>query len=75
LSEAEGERGAAVLDGLVRIEGEDLHDAERLRLASLFKDAYMQARRDGAAPEDMASAWTAWKGDSRDLLQQSRLPV
>ncbi len=75
LSEAEGERGAAVLDSLVRIEGEDLHDAERLRLASMFKDAYMQARRDGAAPEDMASAWTAWKGGSRELLQQSRLPV
>jgi hypothetical protein len=75
LSELEGARGAAVLDALVRIEGDDLHDAERLRLASMFKDAYMQAQRDGASPEQLASAWTAWKGGSRDLLQQSRLPV
>src|SRR5947209_17459052 len=62
LSEEEGERGASVLDALVRIEEENLHDAELLRLATEFKDAYMQARRDETVPEDLASAWTAWKG-------------
>ena len=75
LSEEEGERGAAVLDALVRFEGEGFHDAELLRLATEFKMAYMQALRDDAAPDDLATAWTAWKGGSRELLRQERLPV
>jgi hypothetical protein len=75
LSEEDGERGAAVLDAIVRIEKESLHDAERLRLAQEFKDAYMQALRDEAAPEDLATAWTEWKDGSRDLLRQQRLAI
>ncbi|MDQ2760190.1 MAG: hypothetical protein M3Y17_07075 [Actinomycetota bacterium] len=75
LSEDEGERGAAVLDALVRLEEDAMHDAEVLRLATDFKSAYMQALRDDAAPEDLAAAWTAWKGGSRELVRQERLPV
>jgi hypothetical protein len=75
LSEEESERGAAVLDTLVRIEREALHDAELLNMARQFKDAYMQALRDSAAPEDMAEAWAKWKGGNRELVRQATLPV
>lgn len=75
LSEEEGERGAAVLDTLVRIETEGFHDAELLRLARQFKDAYMQAMRDNAAPDDLAEAWAEWKGGSRELVRQPKSPL
>jgi hypothetical protein len=75
LDEEEGLRGAAVLDGLVRIEKENLHDAELLSLAQEFKDAYLQKLRDGATTEDLAEAWMAWKSGDRTLVGQSELPL
>jgi hypothetical protein len=69
------ERGAAVWDGLVRIERDELHDADRITLAKQFKDAWMAAVRDDTAPEDFAAAWAEWKGGGRELARQSSLPV
>ncbi|HUN77797.1 MAG TPA: hypothetical protein VMU32_02635 [Solirubrobacteraceae bacterium] len=75
LDEEEGKRGAAVLDGLVRIEKENMHDAQLMGLVADFKNAYLQNLRDTTEPEDLAEAWTAWKEGNRDLLGQSRLPL
>jgi hypothetical protein len=75
LDEEEGRRGAAVLDGLVHIERESMHDADLIALATSFKDAYLRSLRDGNEPEDFAEAWTAWKEGNRDLLGQPKLPL
>ncbi len=75
LDQEEGQRGAAVLDTLVRIEQGKLHDAELVRMVHDFRDAYMQALRDNAEPEDTAEAWSAWKSGNRDLLRQPELPL
>ena len=75
LDEEEGVRGAAVLDGLVRIEQGNQFDAELLELAKTFKDAFLQAQRENAQPEDMEEAWLAWKSGNRDLLKQPELPL
>jgi hypothetical protein len=75
LDEEEGQRGAAVWDGLIRLEKENLHDAELLRLAREFKDAYLQKMRDGETPEDLGDAWLAWKSGDRELIGQPELPL
>jgi Restriction endonuclease len=75
LGEEDGQRGADVLDALVRIESGALHDAELLGLAAQFKDAYMEAIRRDEAPDDLAEAWAGWKGGRRELVRQSELPL
>lgn len=75
LDEEDSQRGAAVLDTLVRIESGNLHDAELLRMVRDFKQAWVQALRDNAQPEDMADAWSAWKSGSRELLREPQLPL
>jgi hypothetical protein len=75
LTEAEGERGALVLDRLVGIERSKVHDADLLRMMREFKEAYLQAQRDGGQVEELAEAWSAWKGGERDLIRQTSLAL
>lgn len=75
LGDEDSERGAAVLDGLVRIERDNLHDASQLALAKQFKEAWMSAVRDKTAPDDLAEAWADWKGGNRELAGQAKLSI
>jgi hypothetical protein len=75
LDETEAERGAAILDTLVRIERGNLHDAELRKMLHDFKTAYLQALRDHAEPEGAAEAWSAWKSGDRRLVRQPELPL
>lgn len=60
LADSEAELGAAVLDTLVNMEGERLHDADLLAKAQEFKRAYV--RRGGSGNSDLIRAeWMTWK--------------
>lgn len=67
LTEEEGERGASVLDGLVRIEREAFHDAELMRVAVEFKESYLRALKADSKPDDLSTAWATWKGGDESL--------
>lgn len=59
--EAESRRGAEVWDELIRIEGDNLYDAELLDQAKEFKDAYLERLKTTGKRDPLATAWAQWK--------------
>lgn len=62
LSEAEAERGSAILDTLIAIERNRLSDAELAQKARAFKQAYLQDQAIRLNVEELERAWRGFQG-------------
>lgn len=61
LSEEVAHIGAAIWDDLVRIEHENLYDADLLAKAQAFKRTFMAQKQQGLSTGDIAQEWIKWK--------------
>jgi hypothetical protein len=61
LTEAEAERGSAILDALVTIERENLSDAALSQKARAFKQEYLRGRGGQSSVAALERAWRAFE--------------
>jgi hypothetical protein len=59
--ESEARRGAEIWDEIIRIEQQNLYDAELMQQAKAFKDSYLESSRSSEKREPLAASWLAWK--------------
>ncbi len=70
LADEDAERGARVLDRLVRIERESGYDAQRISAARGFKNEWLRASH----PLPLEEAWAVWKREHLPPQSEGREP-
>jgi hypothetical protein len=65
LGDAEARRGAEIWDELVKIEKENLYDAEALQRAREFKDGYLASLQAEEVDKPVDVAWEEWQQPGR----------
>jgi hypothetical protein len=65
LGDAEARRGAEIWDELVKIEKENLYDAEALQRAREFKEGYLASLQAEEVDKPVDVAWEEWQRPSR----------
>jgi hypothetical protein len=61
LGELEVEKSAQILDALVKLERDDMLDADLVRVAQGFRDQYLAEQRDSADGSSLAQAWQKFR--------------
>jgi hypothetical protein len=61
LSEETASIGASIWDTLIKIEQENLYDAELLKQAKAFKREFIESQHQKYEYEEIAQAWEKWK--------------
>lgn len=62
IGEREAEKSAEILDTLVKLEREDMSDAEVVQKVQAFRDRWLAEHRDGADVPALEHAWRTFRG-------------